>query len=181
MTNSNSHNGNGHSKRRTYSDKQIAEALAMVDACGGNILQASAASGVPRKTLESWAKGQAKRVTGEEVAEEMAELRHESGQDLLAKFTEWVWELLKINCEPGEMRKARYGERSTAIGIGFDKIRLLKNQSTAITDQRTSRKQASTYFRDMWKQAFGEDLTEEEAQKRLSEYPEFAEVMSQEK
>jgi|SRR5262245_8154629 len=38
--------------KRVYSDSQVAEALAVVDACGGNILRASQTTGVPRKTLE---------------------------------------------------------------------------------------------------------------------------------
>lgn len=57
--------------KRIYSDSQVAEALAVLDACGGNVLRASQTTGVPRKTLEGWANGRVQRVAERGVANEM--------------------------------------------------------------------------------------------------------------
>ncbi len=43
--------------KRRYSDQEKAEALAALDANGGNLLKTSEQIGIPRQTIQEWASG----------------------------------------------------------------------------------------------------------------------------
>jgi len=79
--------------RRVYSDDYVAEALAVVEACGGNIQRASQTTGVPRKTLEGWATGRVQRVSSPEVVDGMSELRNE--KDIAWQLAEAIPDKIK--------------------------------------------------------------------------------------
>lgn len=125
----NGHNGNGHKPRRRYSDKERATALAALAANGGNVLRTARDTGIPRKTVELWAKEQAGGTLMPDVAAECQEIKG----DLASELEAWAWQLLNLNREPAEARKARYQERSNGIGIAIEKSRLLREQPTSIT------------------------------------------------
>lgn len=123
-------NGQKPKDRRTYSDKQIAEACAIFKSCNGNMLEASREAGVPRKTLESWVKGKAKRVTDAPVAEEMAQLRHIAGVSIADRLEDLIGKILDV--APGKLGEAPFGQSMTGLSIAVDKMRLLREQPTSI-------------------------------------------------
>lgn len=129
----NAANGNGNKPkgRRTYSDKQIAEACAIFKSCNGNVLEASREAGVPRKTLERWVKGTSNRVVGEEVAEEMATLRHMAGVSIADRLEDLIGKILDV--APGKLGEAPFGQSMTGLSIAVDKMRLLRDQPTQIS------------------------------------------------
>ena len=91
--------------KRVYSDSQVAEALAVVDAYGGDVLRASQTTGVPRKTLEGWANGRVQRVSAPDVVNDMTEVRKEKrGQ------------LRRWNKLPGNSRR-RFKARSMTLRL----------------------------------------------------------------
>ena len=124
--------------RRTYSDSQVAEALAVVDACGGNVQRASQTTGVPRKTLAGWVSGQVQRVSAPEVIDEMVELRQEKRGDLAERMEEIVWQLAEAI--PGKINDAPLNQVAVSLGILIDKMRLLREESTAINENRPERR-----------------------------------------
>jgi len=125
-------NGNGHKRaRRTYSDKQIAEACAIFDSCRGNLLEASRESGVPRKTLERWVRGQSNRVSAASVAPEMATLRHMEGLSIADRLESLIGNILDV--APGKLAEAPFGQSMTGLSIAVDKMRLLRDQPTQIS------------------------------------------------
>jgi transposase-like protein len=129
-SNGNGHKPNGHKSRRTYSDKQIAEALALLKGCGGNLSRASNEAGVPRKTLERWSKCSS-RVNAPEVAEGMAELCQQSATSIADRLEDLIGKILDV--APGKLPEASFGQSMTGLGIATDKMQLLRDKPTSIT------------------------------------------------
>lgn len=147
MKHSNSNNSNGHKSRRTYSDKQIAEALALLKGCGGNLSRASNEAGVPRKTLERWAKGESSRVSDPEVAEGMAELRQQSATTIADRLEDLIGKILDV--APGKLPDASFGQSMAGLGIATDKMQLLRDKPTSITgsDSQVAEKAIELYLK----------------------------------
>lgn len=123
--------------RRVYSDDYVAEALAVVEACGGNIQRASQTTGVPRKTLEGWANGRVQRVSSPEVIAGMSELRKEKRGELAMKMEDIAWQLAEAI--PDKIKNAPLNQITISLGIVIDKMRLLREESTAINETRPER------------------------------------------
>lgn len=66
-------------RKRSYSDKEKAVALAMVEAAGGNIARAAAHTGIPERTLNGWTRGDG-------VHPEVVEIRDGKKRDLADAF-----------------------------------------------------------------------------------------------
>lgn len=113
--------------RRSYSDKERANALAVLDSCGGNISEASRTTGVPRMTLQDW--------SGSAVHEDVTELRQEKKRDLGEAIEAEVYAILGIL--PEKRSEASFKDLSTAAGIFFDKLQLLKGEPTVINQEQT--------------------------------------------
>lgn len=114
--------------KRRYSDEDRANALAALAANGGNLNRTARELGIPRQTIQAWANGE----HHPEAAENGA-----SKRGLLAdKLEEVAWSLVGM-IEPAGRKaqtKGAVGPIATAFGITIDKMRLLREQSTSITD-----------------------------------------------
>lgn len=109
--------------RRRYSDEERAEALAALAANGGDLAATARQLGLPRKTLEGWARGR--------TPAPAADLRHEKKASLADRLDELAHALV------GDLltdRVASYKDKALSMGIAIDKARLLRGQPTAITD-----------------------------------------------
>lgn len=109
---------------RSYSDQEIAQALAVLKSCGGNVLRASQQCGVPRKTLETWSKSKTNRTK----AKSLAEIRQQKELTLANECEKVLWKLLKFGLAPKKIREASASQVATAFGVFTDKMRILRDQ-----------------------------------------------------
>jgi transposase-like protein len=109
---------------RRYSDAERAEALAALDANGGNVSKTARDLGLPRKTLAEWADGH--------IHSDVAELRQEKKIDLAARLEQIARQLAEAM--PEKMAAASLQQVATSMGIAIDKMQLLRGQPTNISD-----------------------------------------------
>lgn len=109
--------------RRRYSDEDRANALAALAANEGNVNHTANQLGIPAKTLESWAKGQRHP--------EAAQLCEEKKPELADALEEVARKL--ADAMPGKVADAGLRDTAIALGIAVDKMRLLREAPTSIT------------------------------------------------
>ncbi len=110
--------------KRQYSDQDKATILAARDANGGNVSRSARETGVPRKTLEDWAKGRS-------VADDVAEIRQEKRLELAEKL-DFIAHRLADNMTEEKMKSGSIVQIATSLGITIEKAQLLKGQPTSI-------------------------------------------------
>lgn len=112
-----------------HSDRQKAEALAVLDACGGNVSEASRQTGLPRATITDWA-------AGRKINDDVTETRHEIRQDLSVRLEEiahgFIDRLVQITPTAENIQPLM-----TGLGIAIDKMQLLKGEPTGINESRS--------------------------------------------
>lgn len=115
--------------RRKYSDRERAEFVALVGS-GVTLTEACGIKGIPDSTGSAWMRGRTAATCDDSklVAQE---------KDNLADAIERVVWLL-VRAVPGKIKKAGLGAVSTSIGIGIDKIRLLREQPTSIVSSSSA-------------------------------------------
>jgi len=139
--------GNGKEIIRSpnYDLPQILEAMAAMAQFGGNTRKASKFVGIPRKTIEGWAKkwphkydelsAQVVAVTERLIARQAREIAVEAGEvELLA--LQQIREQLEAGND--KMPAATLQRLSTSKGINTDKDRLIRDRPTSITASTTS-------------------------------------------
>lgn len=111
-------------KRKQYSDKDKASALAVLDANNGNLSATAKLTGVPRKTLADWAKGR--------VVPEVAELRHEKKEELADVFERVAYKYLARAEKDDVIDNTTGNSAVTTAAVAVDKMRLLRGLPTEI-------------------------------------------------
>jgi hypothetical protein len=111
-------------KYRTYTDTERAEALAALDSNNGNVEHTAQQLEMPRKTLEEWAKGRG-------VTAAVEELRVLKRGELSDKF-EALAHTIVDSVTPEDIAKASLRDKTIAVGILTEKVRLLRDQPTVI-------------------------------------------------
>jgi hypothetical protein len=112
------------SKHR-YSDSERAQALAILDANGGNMARAARQAKVPRCTLQQWAKGR--------VSADVPKLQQEKNADLADLFEKAAHEMIGVAMAN---KDGLASDRAmVAAGIATDKALLLRGKATAITQE----------------------------------------------
>lgn len=109
--------------RRRYSDEYRANALAALSANEGNIERTARQLGIPAKTLENWAKG-----TNHPEAAELGERKKPELADALEEVARKLADAM-----PGKVADAGLRDTAIALGIAVDKMRLLREAPTSIT------------------------------------------------
>jgi|ERR1044072_2779859 hypothetical protein len=113
---------------KKYSADEKATALAALRANGGNVQKTSDVIGIPRKTLENWAKGGGMKMTP--IPEGLIEEK----SSLLAGELDKVAALLVGELSnPDKVAKASLVAVATSLGIVVDKRNLLRHQPTSIS------------------------------------------------
>jgi hypothetical protein len=125
-------------QRRNYSDEDRANALAALDANGGNLMRTARQLGTPRKTLAEWARGR--------VPAAVADLRHQKRGDLADRLEAVAHELL--DALPAKIKDAPLNQLAVALGILIDKLILLRRQSATPGGGALA---ASCHARTNWK------------------------------
>jgi transposase-like protein len=119
--------------RRRYSDQEQADALAALDANGGEVARTAAALGIPDETLRMWARG----------------LRRPHNPQLLASTKEALAERLEAIAQSmagvieGGLDRISPSQAAIIMGISIEKFLLLRGEATSITttadDERSAR------------------------------------------
>ena len=113
-----------------YSDKFKAEALAVLEGNAGNTLRTSRELNIPESTLRSWKNGSGTRALS-------ADLRDQKRTELADRLTDIAWNIVN-SINDGDISKANLVQKSTAFGILLDKMRLLSNEATQISEVRAA-------------------------------------------
>jgi transposase-like protein len=121
-------------RKREYTPKDKADALAHLAAEGGNVKRAALAAGIPRKTLEGWGKGRG-------IDLEVYGMIEETKKRLAAKLMTEAEEM--ADALPGKRAAATYQQALVGIGIAVDKAQLLTGGPTAITAEAERRRQTA--------------------------------------
>lgn len=108
--------------KRKYTEAFKAKALAALDANGGNVWRTAKEVGIPTTTLERWAKDQ------DAVP---PDVREEKRKELAAELEGFVIGLCNLRAKSLEGLNVR--DTAVAIGIGVDKLLLLKGQPNQIS------------------------------------------------
>jgi transposase-like protein len=119
--------------KRQYSDAQKAEALAALDANGGNVKRTASLLGIPHKTLDDWSKELG-------INDDVAEIRAGKRGDLADRL-EGIAHVLLDSIE-SKIPDANLSNVSVSFGIAVDKMRLLREQPTSITAALTDDERA---------------------------------------
>ena len=113
--------------RRQYTDRQKAEALAALDANGGNLTRTSREIGVPLSTIRNWRDGMG-------TNGDVAELRSQKRGELADELTEIAWLLAGDLQDESKRRRASLVQTATSMAIVIDKTQLLRGLPTSITE-----------------------------------------------
>ena len=109
---------------KRYSEADRAAALAYYEACGSQ-RRTALNCGIPETTIRDWVKGTA-------MNEDTHELARVKKQELSERI-EHLAHLL-IDQAPGKISDATLQQTITSLGIAIDKLQLLRNKPTVITD-----------------------------------------------
>jgi transposase-like protein len=115
--------------KRSYSDNEKASILAALDANAGNVKRTAREFGIAHTTLADWAKNR-------HVTEDVTEIRTEKKREL----ADWFEDLTRKGLENLELNiaSAKFSEVSLAVCQWTDKMRLLRNESTSITETKST-------------------------------------------
>src|SRR6266567_4314442 len=128
-------------QQRRHTEEQIAEALAVLTANGGNLRGTANQLGIPHTTLLQWQKqqktGRNRAGHAVDLCVEVVELRTRKRNDMALAIEDIVWKCITRLSESVVLDKTgRPTDLSTVMGVGIDKMRLLFCESTAITETK---------------------------------------------
>ena len=109
--------------RRTYTDDEKANALAVLESNGGNLKASARHLGIPVNTLRAWREGIG-------AGESVQNLRPKKDADLAELFERELFAVFEVM--QTKRQDATYSQLATAAGIYTDKMRLLRNLPTEI-------------------------------------------------
>ena len=120
-------------KKRSYDDKFRASAVIMLQAQGypdtkGALQTVSKYLAVPASTLQGWYNATSNPPP--------TDIRYEKTIDLIQSIKDEIAGI--IGTLPGKRDEASYKDLSTSLGIFVDKLQLLENKPTEISEQRHS-------------------------------------------
>ena len=112
-----------------HSDNRKGEALAALDANGGNVARTARQTGIPRKTLSEWA-------AGRYMAEDVAEIRQHVKQTLADRCESLLGTLLGLMDD--KAATAKFSELAFGVEKTAHVMQLLRGEATSITEQRAA-------------------------------------------
>jgi transposase-like protein len=133
--------------RKTWGDEDKIAGIAALEANNGNLILTSQQLGIPTSTLHMWSKthkaGKLIPTNGplKPDPEAVAKANEEFRRRLDEKLEALVHQLL--DAAPGKIEKANLRDTMVAVGIGIEKMKLLRGEPTAITQREENVKQLS--------------------------------------
>ena len=111
--------------KRRYSDDEKAVILSAVDANGGNVKGTCDILGLPHETVTYWANGN--------VHPDVAKLRNDKKLPIADRLEQIAHDLL--DQVPDKYGDANLQQAMTSVAIAIDKMRLLREQPTTISQK----------------------------------------------
>lgn len=116
-----------------YSEKRIAETLAVLKANGGNVSRTSRETGVPRGTLRGWRDASAADAGRQAAIADQTEEQKERLGDVLEGFIRRVF---SVGITDEKLKAADVKDLVLAAAVAVDKMQLLRGEPTDINEQR---------------------------------------------
>lgn len=114
----------------TYSDEEVANALAMLRANGQNAKKTAALLGIPRTTIRAWA-GRAHSSTGKQMYPKQVkpELLQERSEEIATSLENLA--AMSVGFAVEKMPEASYKDLLIGAGIAIEKVQLLRGRATS--------------------------------------------------
>ena len=119
-------------KYKSYSDVEIANALAVLDSHGGCVYAAAREMSLPPTTLRQWARGECRPIA--------PELRESSKEALAEQCHALAWDFLEIAERKAEQMHP--AQAVVAAGILIDKVAMLRGDATQVIEHRDDSRHA---------------------------------------
>lgn len=110
--------------KKSYTDAERAEALAVLQANGGNMLRTSKATGIPRTTLIAWSGD----IDRQERTADVIERKRFDLADVIERELQAIFQAMAT-----KRADATYRELATAAGILIDKLGMLSGVAPDMT------------------------------------------------
>lgn len=124
-------------EKRQYTDEEKATALAHLQANGGDVSRTSRELGIPRTTLQQWRDGIG-------VNKAVPLIRQEKTEALDVLFERVAYLYIGRAQETSAVEKTSGKDAIITAATAVDKLRLLRGQSTEITEERSDLSRLST-------------------------------------
>lgn len=128
-------------KKRTYSDTEKAQALAMMAANGGNLTLTATEMDIPISTIQQW-------WNGKHVHQAVIEIKREQ-RGMLANMLRGFVSRVICNTTDEEIQNTPLKDRFVALGIAADKSQLLDGDATSITGQTLTEDEYTRRLREL--------------------------------
>jgi transposase-like protein len=115
-------------RQRNYPDDTKAAVLAYLDVTGAPVVQAAEAFDIPSTTIDAWVKGRG-------INEGVTKTREIKTAELIAALDKRIEQMVQA-LTPEKMADATVSQLTTGIGTLIDKTRLIRGESTEITEHR---------------------------------------------
>jgi hypothetical protein len=110
-----------------YTEDAKAVALAMLEATRGSVSEVSRKCKIPRRTIAHWAKG-------ERVNDDVATKAQQKKVDLSDRLEELAHALINAAFDADKIGESSLKDILVGAGISIDKMQLLRNKPTSITN-----------------------------------------------
>jgi transposase-like protein len=115
-------------RQNNYPDETKAAVLAFIDVTDSTIKGAAETFGIPERTVNEW-------FNGRNVNEGVAKTREIKTAELIAALDQRIEQMVQA-LTPEKMADATVSQLTTGIGTLIDKTRLIRGESTEITEHR---------------------------------------------
>jgi hypothetical protein len=137
--------------KRFYSDREKAEALALLDATR-NLTETARTLGIPDSTLSAWKYGKA--VRSPDIPQLRRQISENLGLELASDFQTIALESARVAIKrlqsPQKANKIPFAQLMTGAGIAVDKMQLLRGEPTSITGSVVSEEERQAKVKEVF-------------------------------
>lgn len=117
---------------RTYTDEEVAEALAVLKANGGNVLQTAKTTGIPRKTICQWRDG----VSRKNIPKPLIEKKKRDLGDTIERLAFRLCDVVSRRIKKGTDDSTK--DLVVSIAVAVEKLLLIRGEPTSISRSNTA-------------------------------------------
>jgi len=145
-----------------YSDREKGEALTLLQSNGGNVKQTAAQLDMPLVTLWEWAKGR--------VHPDVTTLKEGMKIELAERMEKLAESCLNL-LTPEKLENSTAAQLATITGIAIDKMRLLREQATTISNAAITDEERLRELQELMQRLRQRQLEAQQGQEAEPELP----------